>query len=476
MAGAGAVPISEAAPTRRAVGTGPVAIAPDQPSPISRAPRLPEPAPRRDRALPEIPEVYRSRLAPDRTERALAAGATPASEQSVERALAWLARHQDADGKWDAGTVKARSGGRPIPGETNFTSHCPPGDLCVGECAYGEADTAITGLALLAYLGAGNTHQTGRYARNVALGLNYLLRTQRNDGDLRGDARTMGMYCHAIAALAICESYALTGDDRLRAPAQRAVGFLVASRTADGIAWRYAPGDPGGGDTSILGWAVLVLKTAGEVGIAVPPNVPDGARRWLAAVAEGDHGGLAVYRPYPKEGYPVTPTMTAEAWACRQFLGVGGPGQASAEAARYLLIHGPDRDPFNLYYWYYGTLAMFQNGGEPWERWNGRVRDQIVRRQVRGGHADGSWDPADCRDRYDRLGGRVYTTALAALSLEVYYRYLRLYDDPSTLDPAPAPARALARDPKLDRSGFDPPPSIRRLPSPEAGRPPLPGG
>ena len=73
--------------------------------------------------------------------------------------------------------------------------------------------------------------------------------------------------------------------------------------------------------------------------------------------------------------------MTAEAWVCRQFLGVGGPGPASTEAAAYLLEHGPDRDPYNLYYWYYGTLAMYQHGGDAWRAGTPQVRDQIVRRQ-----------------------------------------------------------------------------------------------
>ena len=75
--------------------------------------------------------------------------------------------------------------------------------------------------------------------------------------------------------------------------------------------------------------------------------------------------------------------MTAEAWVCRQFLGVGGPGAASTEAADYLLAHGPNRDPYNLYYWYYGTLAMYQHGGDAWSRWNAAVRDQIVQPPAR---------------------------------------------------------------------------------------------
>ncbi|HEU5116868.1 MAG TPA: hypothetical protein VFT74_09360, partial [Isosphaeraceae bacterium] len=195
------------------------------------------------RPLPEIPEVYRSRLAPNRSEIAQDAGASPASEAAVERALEWLARHQDSDGRWNGGKQKAPGGdGRTtLAGETSFLAHCPPGDPCLGECYYWEADTAMTGLALLSFLGAGNTHKEGKYSRTITLGLNFLLRSQKPDGDLRGDSTNVGMYCHAIASLALCEAYALTQDQRLKPAVERAVGFLVKARTTDGLAWRYKP-------------------------------------------------------------------------------------------------------------------------------------------------------------------------------------------------------------------------------------------
>ncbi len=145
--------------------------------------------------------------------------------------------------------------------------------------------------------------------------------------------------------------------------------------------------------------------------------------------------GLARYQP----DKPPSPTMTAEAWVCRQFLGIGGPGPASDEAAAYLLQNGPAEGPLNLYYWYYGTLALYQRGGSDWNTWNAQVRDELVRRQKHEGHATGSWDPSECKDKFDALGGRIYCTAVATLTLEVYYRYLRLYDAPGSL-PHLAPA------------------------------------
>lgn len=413
-------------PDRPADPIGAMALAgPGEALPLPDLARSPAPS----RTLPDVPEVYRPRLEPNRSIRAQRSGASVASEAAVERALAWLARHQDADGRWDA-AIGRDANDVPIRGEDDFTVHCPPGDVCFGPCHYWEADTATTGLALLAYLGAGYTHQDGKHAETVRKGLGFLLATQKADGDLRGPSRAVGMYCHAMASLALCEAYALTRDSALREPVQRAVDFLVRARSANNMSWRYLPG-AADGDTSILGWVILVLKSAKEVGIPISGNVQEGATRWLRLVERGPGGGLASYQP----GKSVTPTMTAEAWVCRQFLGIGGAGAASDEAAAFLLNHSPEYDEYNIYYWYYGTLAMFQRGGADWTRWNGPVRDELVKRQRTEGHASGSWDPDPTQ--YGRYGGRIYTTALATLSLEVYYRYLRLYEDP----PRPPPER-----------------------------------
>jgi len=425
------------------------ALAQVTPSISSAIPNLPKATGRRP--LAEVPSVYRSRLDPNRTALAQRSGASLASEQAVERALDWLAKHQDADGRWDGGTVKYRDGHVADTDDT-FTVHCPPGDICFGECFYGEADTALTGLSLLAYLGAGYTHVQGKYADTVARGVNFLRQSQKPDGDLRGSSLAVGMYCHAMATLALCEAYALTGDKALQAPVEKAVTFLVRSRAADGLAWRYAPGDKTG-DTSILGWVVMALKSAKTVGIAIPPPVQGGISTWLDRVSTGPSAGLARYQP----GAKVTPTMTAEAWACRQFLELGGPGLASDEAASSLLDNPSDRGDYNIYYLYYGTLAMYQHGGAPWSTWNARVRDQVVGRQQTRGHKAGSWDPDD--SPYGTHGGRIYSTALATLTLEVYYRFLRLYspaEKPNAM--APRPGDNAAR-----RAGFN-------LPKPAAGR------
>jgi hypothetical protein len=434
------------APEHRAEELGALALTRATPGGLPRLPEIQGAI--GGRPLNDVPEVYRSRLDPNRSALAKRAGASNASEQAVERALDWLARHQDSDGRWDAGT-KRLPDGTPIDGDDDFTVHCPAGEPCIGECIYWEADTGLTGLALLAFLGSGYTHTDGKYTETVGKGLDFLRAVQKPDGDLRYDSKAVGMYCHAMAALALCEAYALTGDVRLKDPVERALGFLVRARARDGQSWRYSPG-AAQGDTSILGWVVMALKSGKEVGIPIPASVQSGTLGWLRRVSSGGDRGLASYLP----GQPPTPTMTAEAWVCRQFLGVGGPSPASTEAADELLANGPGRpgrDGYNLYYWYYGTLAMYQYGGAAWSRWNAQVRDQVVRRQRLDGHRAGSWDPDD--SDYGARGGRIYCTALATLTLEVYYRFLRLYDEPETAPiPLPrAPGRFRAA-PARDRS------------------------
>jgi hypothetical protein len=419
----------------------PIALSHVAPSGMAQLPQTPgTTAPR---LWTDVPEVYRSRLDPNRTARAQKAGASAASEQAVERALDWLARHQDSDGRWDGATAR-NDDGTVFQNDDDYTIHCPPGETCFGTSLYWEADTALTGLALLAYLGSGYTHAEGKYAETVRKGLSFLVGQQKADGDLRGKSRNVGMYGHAMATLALCEAYALTGDRRLRPPVERALSFLIRSRAQDNLAWRYAPGAPVG-DTSILGWVVMALKSGREVGLPIPNPVQQGILTWLGKVESGPAKGLARYQPWDA----VTPTMTAEAWVCRQFLGVGGPGAASTEAADHLLQHGPRRDPYNLYYWYYGTLAMYQHGGEAWTRWNNQVRDQIVQRQHSSGHIAGSWDPDE--SKYGAIGGRIYCTALATLTLEVYYRFLRLYEEPqlptAAASSSPPAARSAPRRP-----------------------------
>ncbi len=355
-----------------------------------------------------MPDRYRNRIAEDRQAIVLRGGGSEETEAAVQAALAWLAANQDRDGRWNA---RRHNAGH----ETQVLGHDRGG-------AGSDADTGITGLAILAFLGAGQTHLEGDHVDTVRRGLEFLLRSQAKDGNLAGKSRLFArMYCHGMAALAISEAYAMTGDDRLRPFVQRAMQYTTAAQNPHDGGWRYLPGDSG--DMSQFGWQVLAIQSAHLAGVSVPDATHRGMRRFLESCSTGRHGGLASYRPH---GPPTAP-MTAEALFCRLFLDARRSEAAIREAVDLLMQESPQSGEINLYYWYYATIALFQLQGPAWETWNQHLTKRLLDTQVTSGPDAGSWPT---RTVWGGYGGRVYTTAMAALCLEVYYRYLPLLESP----------------------------------------------
>ncbi len=224
------------------------------------------------------------------------------------------------------------------------------------------------------------------------------------------------IYSHGIGAIALAEAFGMTGDPTLVEPVESAARFIYAARNTSVGGWRYAPGQVG--DTSVLGWQMMALTSARRCGLDVPGEAFDVAGDWLDLVTGPDRPGLFAYQPDRE----VTPAMTAEAMFVHQLLGRTRRDQHMQASADYLLRHPPDwNNDLNTYYWYYATLALFQHQGEAWAHWNERVKDQLVAHQRTDGLAAGSWNPDG---QWAEVGGRVYQTAICALTLEVYYRYL----------------------------------------------------
>lgn len=353
---------------------------------------------------PSVPAPYRLRATEERKAATREFGGSTESERAVELSLQWLADNQMADGYWDA---SAHGGGDTrVEGKESF------------EGVGAEADTGVTGLAVLAFLGPVEALGDGKYAPNVDRALRWLISQQRADGGMGGRAgATDYAYCHAMATFALAEAFALsnTADQEwLRRPVERAIQFTIDTMSEDG-GWRYQKGNPEG-DMSVFGWQLMALKSAELGGIAIPKTVQDRMVRFLIARSLGANGGLAGYRPRERP----TPSMTAEALYCKQRLGISRDNPACAEAAAFLMKSLPRRAAMNYYYWYYGSLAMRQYGGDEWDLWNDRLRDLLIEEQIQSGALTGSWEPNDVWGRY---GGRIYSTALATLCLEVYYRY-----------------------------------------------------
>ena len=286
-------------------------------------------------------------------------------------------------------------------------------------CAAAPADTdaGATSLALLPFLGAGQTHLIGRYRDTVSAGIRWLLDHQEADGDLRIDAPYQaGMYVHGQATIVLSEALAMTQDEALREPTQRAVDFIIAAQHRRG-GWRYKPNEAG--DTSVLGWQLMALQSARAAGLDVPTETLMLANDYLDSVQS--RGGSRY--SYQGRSGP-THAMTAEALLCRVYLGWKEDSSALNNGIQFLLDQPPDRDKPNYYYWYYATQTMHHVGGRAWAEWNSRMRDVLVSRQAVRGHEAGSWTP---HGGHSHQGGRVYVTSLAICCLEVYYRHAPIF-------------------------------------------------
>ena len=335
------------------------------------------------------------RSAAERARLVIEAGGSEGSEQAVKRALQWLKRHQNPDGSWSF----MHLGGR-----------CK----CPGHGAMVEARIGATAIALLPFLGAGNTHQSGNYQSEVSRGLYYLLNRQQANGSLWEEGGNM--YSHGLAAIVLCEAYAMTNDKSLLRPAQASLNFIAYAQDPTTGGWRYEPRDMSGGDTSVVGWQLMALKSGHMGQLGINAATIKGTNKFLNLVQANKGATYGYMAPGEK------PATTAIGLLCRMYLGWSRSHTALREGVRRLSKSGPS--PVNLYYNYYATQVMRHYGGEPWEKWNGQMRDWLVKQQNRRGHADGSWYMG--RQHTDK-GGRLYCTAMATMILEVYYRHLPIY-------------------------------------------------
>jgi hypothetical protein len=325
-------------------------------------------------------------------------GGLPESERAVAWGLIWLARQQQRDGNWEFdGTSK---------------------DM-----------VAATGLSILPFLAAGQTHQKSRnpkdnkYVDKVALGINWLLKQQRPDGSFKGSS---GMYSHAIATIALCECYGMTSDKSLlRNPAQSAINFIQNAQGPDG-SWGYQA--KANGDTSIVGWQIQALQS-GKLckDITVDKNVLKKAMDFLDKVASGS---LKATYGYTSPG--ASKTLTPVGLLCRYYIDGWGPQNPSYQAGVEFIMKQQmpsDAGDFNMYYYYYATQVLHFNEGDQWyKEWNPRMRDLLIKRQ----HGDkaplavaGSWD-AD-KGISGTHWGRLGSTCMSLLTLEVYYRHTPLH-------------------------------------------------
>ncbi len=334
-------------------------------------------------------------------------GASGPSELAVENALRYLADHQRKDGSW------------------SFNLELDP---CNGRCTHSTVGgdspapkTAATGLAMLAFLGAGHTHTSHtEYSEVVRKGI-YFLRGAAASSDAGYDWQQGSMYGQGIALMALSEALAMTAEKDREKESDLYELVNEGSRFTcnaqhHGGSWGYRPQSPG--DTTVTGWQVLSLIAAKRSRIELQTLTLSNAKNFLMTTCT-DRDYWFGYNSPPGEK-----TTTAIGLTLMLYLGESLGYTPFERAIDAMAARGPMLD--NIYHDYYATLTLHHSRHRDWDKWNVKLRDHLVATQVSEGHEKGSWH---FDDRWGDVGGRLYTTAMCAMTLEVYYRYLPMYEE-----------------------------------------------
>jgi hypothetical protein len=346
-------------------------------------------------------------------------GGTAESEAAVMRGLKWLAAHQHEDGSW------------PLKGYGEEIEGCDC--QLKSEEKVVDSNTAGTAFGVLPFLGAGVAHNRApeepavlaKYQSVVKNALTFLAKNQTYSTDQLQDGKLDdNMYAHALGTIALCEGFGLSGHERLRLPAQRAIKHILQAQHKEG-GWRYAPRQAG--DTSAVAWQFLAIRSGQLGGLAIEKDPLIRAARFIDSCAAGpDESRMSRYAYQP--GGEAKPSTTAASLLTRQYLGWKQDMPALVSGVKWIMEHLPPASAAALgdvYYYYYATQVLHHMEGPEFDVWNARMREHLIRLQEKSGHKAGSWSPEGVA--FGEAGGRLYATCMALITLEVYYRHLPMY-------------------------------------------------
>lgn len=353
------------------------------------------------------------------------AGMTKASARALARGLRWLAKVQERDGHWDTRRYEGH--------------HTGP---------------AVTALAQLAFLGAGNSTIIGRYRKNVRESERWLKKkyiknnpAKIGKGGLIGDFK----YEAAVTMMAMAESWAMNEDKKLKPFVQSLVDTAINGQCMTGRykgSWGYKScyggkeGQQDGihADTSVAGWWMMGLKSAKVAGVKIPDRSWDAAREYFRAASQKSKDGNVYRGVYAFGVEEHAATMTAVNLTCLQFLGIKGNDPMLKGLANWFVKTPegkksmPSSKPKKLYYylWYYQALGFFQMGtnSKYWTSFAPTFQSMVNGLQK----TNGSW-PIEIHGGKVKAGeygekiGIVGTTATACLMLEIAYRYDSVRDN-----------------------------------------------
>jgi hypothetical protein len=376
----------------------------------------------------------------------------PPEDKNLNAALEWLKHHQNREGYWSATTFSqdsSRTGAK-----RTYNIEFSNVGVAGGDTGWeATCDVGLTALSMLAFTGFGYDHTGGEYRDTLRRAVLYLRKVQDNDGCFGDKVDDQFVYNHAIATMALAELYGLSGEPLLRPICDRAIDFILKAQNP-GLGWRYGV-QPMVNDTSVTGWMVLTLHTCDLAGLTFDKSkCYSDAQSWFELVTV-DSGG------YKKCGYETpgsfnarlrsaqgvfdhNPSMDAIYVMSMLFMGSRELGSRDIRDMAKVCVEKDflprwEHKKLDYYYWYYASLALFQVGGNQWQQWEGAIFKTLADHQRGFTEHDrqagqtsaqaldehGSWDPVDA---WGEAGGRVYATAINALTLETYYRHQRLSD------------------------------------------------
>ncbi len=312
---------------------------------------------------------------------------TAGQQEAVRRGLEWLGSHQNRDGGYGA--------------MNGPTSHA-----------------AITALAGLAFMQAGNLPGRGQYGEKVTKCLNFTLANSQESGLIASDQSHGPMYGHGFATLFLGEVFGMTQDEQVKEKLQRAVRLIERTQNGEG-GWRYQP-VPFDADISVTICQVMALRAARDAGIKVEKEVIEKSIKYVRSCRNESDGGFS-YVAHQGSGSGFA--RSAAGVAALYYAGVSD-GDDIKRGLAYLKQFQPQRvaagagsDAEGHYFYghYYAVQAMFLAGGDYWAAWYPAIREQLISKQDK---SVGKWS-GDFNDDY--------ATAMALIILQMPNRYLPVY-------------------------------------------------
>jgi prenyltransferase beta subunit len=309
-----------------------------------------------------------------------------AQKKAVEKGLAWLAKQQD----------DAQNGA----GQNQFAGY--------------SNHVAITSLAGLAFMEAGNLPNRGKYGKEVQRCLDYVLANCQQSGLIASDASQGPMYGHGFATLFLGEIYGMTGNEEVKEKLQKAVTLIQKTQNQEG-GWRYQPA-PYDADISVTICQVMALRAARDAGIKVEKEVIDKSIQYVRRCQNSDGGFSYMAGQGSGSGFP----RSAAGVAALYYAGIF-EGDDLERGLKYLQQFNPKNNNANsrneghyFYGHYYAVQANFLAGGKYWAEWYPAIRDELCHSQ----DTSGAWNGDFSED---------YATAMALIILQMPNRYLPVY-------------------------------------------------